>query len=74
MQSKTEHVTSEQPQDGSNTFAESEWDELVPITATKHGMCDLCKSYIEPREDIVSADGVDYVHASCARNAGWPVA
>jgi len=46
---------------------------LEPVEATKHGMCPLCRSYIERGEAIITADGSKWVHAACAENAGWPV-
>lgn len=71
--SKTESVSSEQPQDGSNTFTEDD-EGLTPIIATDFGICDLCRSYIERGEGIVTADGTQWTHEACARQAGWTIA
>ena len=69
-QGKTEQVTSAQPQDGENSFGDAEL--LEPVTATKGGMCDGCRSYIERGEAIVHI-GDRWVHAVCAANAGLSV-
>lgn len=72
VRGKTEALTSEQPQDGVNAFADGE--TLEPVEAHKFSMCSICHSYIERGESIVSADGTAWVHTVCARQAGWPIA
>jgi hypothetical protein len=53
-----------QPQDGDNGYTE-------PVLATKKSHCHLCRSYIERGESIITADGSEWVHGSCAEQAGW---
>jgi hypothetical protein len=46
---------------------------LEPVEARRQSSCGLCRSSIEPGEGIVTADGLEWVHAACAALFGWDV-
>ena len=60
---------------GSDVITKTVSDDivLVPVIATRHGLCSLCRSYIEPGEMVVIVPG-EWTHEVCARQHGCPIA